>query len=80
MMTYLKAAGIKQDFIVAVRFADACGKTREEAYTETAQKYTAEELAEALMVLDDKLDEEKEINYALFGLAVRSMEASDERD
>jgi DUF1680 family protein len=72
MMTYLEATSIKQDFVVAMRFADVCGKTREEAYKKVAQKYTNEQLAEALIVLNENLDEQKETNHALFVLAIRS--------
>jgi hypothetical protein len=77
MMTYLEATSIKQDFVVGMRFADACGKTREEAYKETAQKYTKEQLAEAYMVLNENLDNEKEINHALFVLAIRSKQEAE---
>jgi hypothetical protein len=80
MMTYFEAVGIKQDFVVAMRFADACGQTREEAFEETAQKYTAEELAEALLVLNEKLEEEQNTNKTLFRLAVKSKEVSHESD
>jgi hypothetical protein len=71
-MTYLEAQGIKQDFIVAMRFADIAGKTRQEAYTEVAKKYMKEQLAEALFILNEELDKEKEINHALFVFAIRS--------
>jgi aminopeptidase N len=72
MMTYFEAASIKQDFAGALQFADALGKTKEEAYKETAEKYTNEQLAEALMALNENLDEQKETNHAIFVLAVRS--------
>ena len=71
-MTYLEATGIEQDFIVAMQFADACGETRERAYTRTAEKYTKEQLATAMVILNRHLDERKRTTTALFALAIRS--------
>jgi hypothetical protein len=71
-MDLLTAHGIKQDFIFAMQIADTCGKTREEAYTEVAKKYSQPEMAEAMIVLNKALEEEKEVNAALFSLAIRS--------
>jgi len=72
MMTYIEAESIKQDFIVSMQFADIAGKKREEAYTDTAKKYTKEKLAEALSVLTKHLNKEKDFITALFALAIKS--------
>jgi hypothetical protein len=71
-MTILEAQSIKQDFFVHMEFADTCGKTRAEAYTEVAKKYSPETLAEAMIVLNNQLEEEKTVNEALFTLAIKS--------
>jgi hypothetical protein len=71
-MTYLEASGIKSDFTVAMQFADYGGKSRVEALTEPAKKYSKEKLAEAYSVLQRALDEEKKALNALFVLAIRS--------
>jgi hypothetical protein len=73
-MTYLEAVGIKQDFTVAMQFADACGKTRREACTEVAKKYSPEKLTEALIVLNNSLEKEKSLNKALFALVIKIRE------
>ncbi|GHT52910.1 hypothetical protein FACS1894106_2650 [Spirochaetia bacterium] len=76
-MTYFQAVGIKQDFVVGMQFADACGKTRKEAYVETAKKYTVEQLADALLVLRKYLEDEIETTNALFMLALKSKPQSE---
>jgi len=73
-MTYLEAVGIEQDFYVAMQYAEACGKTREQAYTDTVGKYTKEQLATALIVLCNHLDEQKKNTTALLALAIRIKE------
>ena len=73
-MTYFEAESIKQDFVVSMQFADACGKTIPEAYAETARKYSAETLTEALAVLNKKLQEQQNTNRDIFTLAVRLKE------
>jgi hypothetical protein len=71
-MTYIKALTIKADFTTAMKFADYGGKSRVEALTEPAAKYSEKELAEAYAVLARELDHEKEALEALFILAIKS--------
>ena len=71
-MTYFEAECIKQDFVVSLRFAGACGKTMEEAYEKTAQKYSDDTLIEALVVLNKELEEQQNTNIDIFTLAIRS--------
>jgi hypothetical protein len=75
-MTYLDAVSIKQDFIVSMQFADILGKTRIEAYTETAKKYTAKELSDAFIALEENIEKERETIRALFLLAIKSKEGA----
>jgi hypothetical protein len=71
-MNYLEAISIKQDFMVALEFADACGKERIDAVKEVAEKYTNEQLAEAYAVIKQKQKEEREFIKALFVLGIRA--------
>jgi hypothetical protein len=73
-MTYFDAQSIKQDFVVRMQFGDYGGKKRIEAVREVAKEYTKEQLAEAYVVLNEELDEQKEANHALFVLAIKSKE------
>jgi aminopeptidase N len=69
-VTRLEAEGIKQDFIVAMRFADAFGKTKREALKETAAKYDAERLAAARLALERRMEKDMRANADLFALAL----------
>ncbi|GHU66575.1 hypothetical protein FACS189447_07730 [Spirochaetia bacterium] len=71
-MTVFEAESIKSDFIVSMQFAEQCGKKKEEAYTETAKKYTREELIKAFVIINNNLEKEKDFIHALFILAIRS--------
>jgi tryptophan 2,3-dioxygenase len=71
-MTYLEATGIEQDFIVAMQYSEACGKTHVQAYMDTAEKYSKLQLVEALVVLNNHLDEKKKHTTELFALAIRN--------
>jgi hypothetical protein len=71
-MTYFEALEIKADLTVSMEFAGYEEKSQEEAFSETAKKYSKEKLAEAYAVLQRALDKEKKVLNALFVLAIRS--------
>lgn len=71
-MSYIEAESIKQDFLVSIQYADSTGQTREAAYLEVAEKYTAEQLSEAYTVLKNKMKEEMDLITSLFSVAIRS--------
>jgi hypothetical protein len=71
-MTYIKALTIKADFTTAMKFADYGGKSRVEALSEPAKKYSEKVLAEAYKMLARELDREKEVLEALFVFAIKS--------
>ena len=71
-MAYFEAESIKQDFLVSIKYAETMGQTREAAFFETAEKYTAEQLSEAYTVLRNKMKEDMDTITSLFSLAVRS--------
>jgi hypothetical protein len=70
-VNYFGAESIKQDFVVAMQYAETCGQTTVEAFNEVVNKYTREELSEAYKVLMGKIKEEKETLKTLFVLAYK---------
>jgi hypothetical protein len=70
-VNYFGAESIRQDFHVAMQYAETCGETPVEAVRRTAEKYTNEQLAEAYKVLMQKIKEDKETLKTLFVLAYK---------
>jgi hypothetical protein len=77
-MTYPEALNIKTDFTMAMEFADYGGRSRADALSKPAKKYSKEELAEALLILQKELDKEKEVLKAIFVLAIKSKDNTEE--
>jgi hypothetical protein len=67
-MKYLEAIGIKQDLLVNMQYA--FNKTPAEALKETAEKYTDEQYAEALLAIKEYLRKEYADVKELFALAI----------
>jgi hypothetical protein len=55
-----------------MQYADISGKTKPEAFKETAEKYSEKELIEAYEVLMKQLEEKKNSLKEMFFLAIRA--------
>ena len=71
-MTYLEAVTIEQKFMVRLEFAETIGREKLKIVEDVAAGFTKEQLAEALIVLKNKKQEEMIALTALFALAIRS--------